>query len=36
MGCPKAIANCFTRNKTLEHLDLSFNNFNKEASEIIG
>ena len=31
----QAIAQCFLNNKTLEHLDLSFNNFSKEASEII-
>lgn len=34
-NCAKAIASCFSRNKTLQHIDLSSNNFNFEASRII-
>ena len=35
LNCATAIANCFKVNKSLHHLDLSFNNFNKEATGII-
>jgi Ran GTPase-activating protein (RanGAP) involved in mRNA processing and transport len=35
LACAKAIANCFKTNKTLQHIDISFNNFGKEATEII-
>ena len=31
----QAISNCLRVNKTLQHLDLSFNNFNKESSQLI-
>lgn len=31
----QAISNCLQANLTLEHLDLSFNNFTKESSDII-
>ena len=34
-ACPRAIAACLVKNRTLEHLDLSFNNFSKEDTEII-
>lgn len=34
-SCAKAISNCFRVNKTLEHVDLSFNNFGKEETEAI-
>ena len=35
LGCAKAIAACFQANRTLEHIDISFNNFGKEATEVI-
>jgi Ran GTPase-activating protein (RanGAP) involved in mRNA processing and transport len=35
LAVAQAIANCLQANRTLEHFDLSFNNFSKEASQII-
>lgn len=35
LGCAKAVAACLRSNRTLQHVDISFNNFNKEASELI-
>ncbi len=32
LGCVKAIAACFRTNRTLQHVDISFNNFGKEAT----
>mgnify|MGYP002359318255 FL=1 len=34
-NCAKAIGNCLQKNKVLQHLDISFNNFGKEATQII-
>lgn len=36
LGCARAIAGCLRSNKTLLHVDISFNKLGKEASEIIG
>ena len=35
LGCAKAIAACFRANRTLQHFDISFNNFGKEETELI-
>jgi NLR family CARD domain-containing protein 3 len=35
LACAKAIAGCFRVNRTLQHVDISFNNFGKEATEVI-
>jgi NLR family CARD domain-containing protein 3 len=35
LGCAKAIASCLKTNRTLQHVDISFNNFGKEATEVI-
>ena len=35
LGCAKAIAACFRANRTLQHVDISFNNFGKEETELI-
>ncbi len=34
-NCAKAIANCLKVNKVMQHLDISFNHFGKEATQII-
>jgi hypothetical protein len=34
-NCAKAIAGCLRGNKVMQHLDISFNNFGKEATQII-
>lgn len=35
MECAKSISHCFVRNKSLHHVDLTSNNFNKECSTLI-
>ena len=35
LTCANAISNCFRKNKTLLHVDLSENGFNKEEATII-